>query len=83
MRDLIPFLALFIVTVSGFAMLQWIVVYKSTGSEDSIINISTLMHAMRMTYFQIFGEYNLEKLMGEGNINIFNHILIICTFNFF
>ncbi|KAH8851887.1 Transient receptor potential cation channel subfamily M member 2 [Schistosoma japonicum] len=64
-RDLIPFLALFTVMVTGFAILQWVTAYQSTASLNPITNLFTIFNALQLAYFQVFGEYEMEKLTGE------------------
>ncbi|CAH8453372.1 unnamed protein product [Heterobilharzia americana] len=64
-RDLIPFLALFTVVITGFAILQWVTAYKTTASLNPVTNIYTLFQALKVSYFQVFGEYDLETLTGE------------------
>ncbi|VDP92105.1 unnamed protein product [Echinostoma caproni] len=65
-KDLLPFLALFIVSLVSFSILQWIVAFKNTASPFALINLRTLFDALQMAYFQIFGEYSLDSLTGSG-----------------
>ncbi|THD27935.1 Transient receptor potential cation channel subfamily M member 2 [Fasciola hepatica] len=65
-KDLLPFLALFIVALVSFSILQWIVAFKNTASPFALVNLRTLFDALQMAYFQIVGEYNLDALVGSG-----------------
>ncbi|KAA0192072.1 Transient receptor potential cation channel subfamily M member 2 [Fasciolopsis buskii] len=65
-KDLLPFLALFIVSLVSFSILQWIVAFKNTASPFALVNLRTLFDALQMAYFQIVGEYNLDDLVGNG-----------------
>nr|CAH8830372.1 unnamed protein product [Trichobilharzia regenti] len=64
-RDLIPFLAVFTVVITGFAILQWVTAFKSTASLNPIVNIYTIFKALQVAYFQVFGEYEMDTLTGE------------------
>ncbi|KAA3676789.1 transient receptor potential cation channel subfamily M member 2 [Paragonimus westermani] len=75
-KDLLPFLALFVVCLFSFAVLQWVIAFKYTASQTHVQNLRTLFDALQMAYFQIFGEYSLEDLTEkkrpectESNIN--------------
>ncbi|KAF8566666.1 hypothetical protein P879_03161 [Paragonimus westermani] len=75
-KDLLPFLALFVVCLFSFAVLQWVIAFKYTASQSHVQNLRTLFDALQIAYFQIFGEYSLEDLTekkrpecDENNIN--------------
>ncbi|CAH8446410.1 unnamed protein product [Schistosoma turkestanicum] len=64
-RDLIPYLALFTVVLTGFAILQWVTAYQSTASLNPVTNLFTVFKALQLAYFQVFGEYGMDTLTGE------------------
>ncbi|CAH8575757.1 unnamed protein product, partial [Dicrocoelium dendriticum] len=64
-KDLLPFLAVFMVSLVSFAVLQWVITFKDTASTSHSMNIRTLFMALQTAYFQIFGEYSLDMLTEE------------------
>ncbi|TGZ61571.1 hypothetical protein CRM22_007924 [Opisthorchis felineus] len=61
-KDLMPFMSLLVVALFSFALLQWAVAYTGTASESYLDNSKTLFEALKLAYFQMFGEYQLEDL---------------------
>ncbi|GAA50779.1 transient receptor potential cation channel subfamily M member 2, partial [Clonorchis sinensis] len=61
-KDLMPFMSLLVVALFSFALLQWAVAYTGTASESYVDNSKTLFEALKLAYFQMFGEYQLEDL---------------------
>ncbi|KAL3313152.1 Transient receptor putative cation channel subfamily M member 2 [Cichlidogyrus casuarinus] len=59
-KDLIPFITVYMVTTLGFSVLQWVVSFVPTKSTDDSLNFRTLFYALRYAFFQIFGDYNFE-----------------------
>uniref|UniRef100_A0A1I8J518 Ion_trans domain-containing protein n=1 Tax=Macrostomum lignano TaxID=282301 RepID=A0A1I8J518_9PLAT len=64
-KDLLPFMLILSIVTFGYGVAMWSVLFPLTDPDPETA-IKSIFKVLRISYFQVFGELNLDLLTGEA-----------------
>ncbi|KAL3313588.1 Transient receptor putative cation channel subfamily M member 2 [Cichlidogyrus casuarinus] len=69
-KDLVPFMAIFLVFTVAYAVLQWAVTFKPVSGLPLSAQARALFQAIQISYLQTFNDLNVDTITGGSNFNL-------------